>query len=353
MVSFENEKTNQEKKREELKENKTVDDVLSHNYAYANEINLVFLAMAQSAGFKADPISVMSRSVRLFEPRMYDPTQASAMVVEVMLDGKRRVFDPATLYCPFDVVPWAETDTVGLRANSLNPAVVPIPSPSSKDAVIRRKAELTLDDDGNLEGDIQVSFEGQVALSWRLEGRSQNEAQRRSSLEDWLKLALPANSDYHLTAAEGWTKSEGPFTASFHVRTSGIGNLMGQRMLLPTDYFRNSESKTVFLSSRRTYPVYFRYSAEYYDDLVIRPAEGLTIEAVPDSQAIHNGSVQFDLRVQRESTNIRVTSAFIVGGHLFPADQYPALKSFYQAVNTASDQQIVFKRAAAPIANSK
>jgi len=353
MVSFENEKTNQEKKREELKENKTVDDVLSHNYAYANEINLVFLAMAQSAGFKADPISVMSRSVRLFEPRMYDPTQASAMVVEVMLDGKRRVFDPATLYCPFDVVPWAETDTVGLRANSLNPAVVPIPSPSSKDAVIRRKAELTLDDDGNLEGDIQVSFEGQVALSWRLEGRSQNEAQRRSSLEDWLKLALPANSDYHLTAAEGWTKSEGPFTASFHVRTSGIGNLMGQRMLLPTDYFRNSESKTVFSSSRRTYPVYFRYSAEYYDDLVIRPAEGLTIEAVPDSQAIHNGSVQFDLRVQRESTNIRVTSAFIVGGHLFPADQYPALKSFYQAVNTASDQQIVFKRAAGPVANSK
>jgi hypothetical protein len=47
------------------------------------------------------------------------------------------------------------------------------------------------------------------------------------------------------------------------------------------------------------------------------------------------------------------SSAFIVGGHLFPADQYPAVKSFYQAVNTASDQQIAFKRAAAPVANSK
>jgi hypothetical protein len=353
MVSFEEEKSNQEKKREELKENKNVDDVLSRNYAYANEVNLVFLAMAQSAGFNANPISVMSRSGRLFEPRMYDPTQANAMVVEVFLDGKPRMFDPATLYCPFDLLPWSETDTMGLRASSLNPAMVPIPSPPSRDAVIRRKAELALDVDGNLEGDIRVSFEGQVALTWRLEGRNQNEAQRRSSLEDWLKAQLPANSDYHLTAAEDWTKSEGPFTASFHVRTSGIGNLMGQRLLLPTDYFRNSESNTVFSSSRRTYPIYFPYAAEYYDDLVIHPAEGLAIEAVPDSQGIHNGPAQFDLSVRRENTNIGVTLAFILDGHLFPADRYAALKSFYQAVNTASDQQIVFKRAAAPVSSSK
>ena len=62
MISFEESKTEKEIKRQDLKENKNVDDVLSRNYAYANEVNLVFLAMARAAGFRAYPINAVSRA---------------------------------------------------------------------------------------------------------------------------------------------------------------------------------------------------------------------------------------------------------------------------------------------------
>jgi len=121
MISFEAAKTDKEVKRDNLKENKNVDDVLSRGYAFSNEVNLVFVALARAAGFEAYPIWVASRRKQLFQPRMYDPSQLDAMVVEVSLDGKVKYFDPATPYCPFDVLPWAETDTVGVRADEFSP----------------------------------------------------------------------------------------------------------------------------------------------------------------------------------------------------------------------------------------
>jgi len=46
---------------------------------------------------------------QFFQLTQCDPTQFTAMVVQVMIDGKRRFFDPATLYCPFEILPRAET----------------------------------------------------------------------------------------------------------------------------------------------------------------------------------------------------------------------------------------------------
>src|SRR5262249_8370516 len=233
MISFEAARTDKEVKRDNLKENKNVDDVLSRGYAFSNEVNLVFVALARAAGFEAYPIWVASRRKQLFQPRMYDPSQLDAMVVEVSLDGKVKYFDPATPYCPFDVLPWAETDTVGVRANEFRPRVVGIPAPPSTDASVRRKAELRLDAQGNLEGDAEVTFAAQEAITWRLEARNEDETQRRKSLNDWIMASLPPNSESELTASDGWGKSEGFVTATFHVQTHGFVNLVGQRLLLP------------------------------------------------------------------------------------------------------------------------
>jgi hypothetical protein len=35
---------------------KNVEDVLKHDYAYANEVNLVLVALARAAGFDSAPI---------------------------------------------------------------------------------------------------------------------------------------------------------------------------------------------------------------------------------------------------------------------------------------------------------
>ena len=353
MLNYEEAKTEQEMKREDIKENKNVDDVLSRNYAFGNEVNLVFVALAQAAGFEAHPVQVASRGQQLFQLKMYDPSQLNAMVVEVVLDGKARYFDPATLYCPFDVLPWAETDTVGVRVDAVSPAVVQIPSRPSTDAIVRRKGELRLDAEGNLEGDVEVTFEGQEALTWRLEARNQSEAHRRESLEEWMMTSLPPNSQSKLTASEGWGKPEGSVTAAFHVQTHGFANLVGQRLLLPISYFPGTGKKGVFSGAQRTHPVYFHYSTESRDDVRFVPPDRFRIEAVPDSQSAHQGVAQLDLRVVSEGKNIRIVQAIVLNGTYFPSEEYSALRNFYQLAARVGEQQVVLRQIQGDTAKSR
>jgi hypothetical protein len=344
MISYGEAKTEQELKREDIKENKNVDEVLSRNYGFSNEVNLVFVALAREAGFQAHPVQVASRGQQLFQPKMYDPAQLNAMVVEVLLDGTVRYFDPATLYCPFDALPWPETDTVGVLVDAVSPTVVTIPARPSAEAIVRRKAELRLDAEGNLEGDIEVSFEGQEALIWRLEARNEDEAHRRKRLEDWMMTALPPNSESKLIASDGWGKPEGFVTATFHVQTHAFANLIGQRLLLPISFFPSADKNGVFSAAKRTNPIYFRYSTESRDDVRFVPPEQFRIEAVPDSQSAHHGVVQLDLRVKSEEKDIRVTRAIVLNGTYFPSEEYSALRDFYQLADRVGEQQVVLRQ---------
>jgi len=208
---------------------------------------------------------------------------------------------------------------------------------------VRRKAELRLDAQGNLEGDVEVTFAGQEALTWRLEARNEDETQRRKSLTDWIMASLPPNSESELTASDGWGKSEGFVTATFHVQTHGFVNLVGQRLLLPIGYFPSSGKNGIFSGAKRTYPIYFRYSAEDYDEVHFVVPDQFRIEAVPAGQSVHQGVAQLDLKVVADGNDVRITRAFVLNGHFFPKEQYSALRDFYQVTDGAGEQQVVLR----------
>lgn len=61
-LSYEQEKTEKERKQESLKENKKVQDVLSRGYAFSGEIDLAFIALVRAAGFQAYPVRLAARN---------------------------------------------------------------------------------------------------------------------------------------------------------------------------------------------------------------------------------------------------------------------------------------------------
>jgi Domain of Unknown Function with PDB structure (DUF3857) len=346
MVSYEESKTEKEQKREELKENKNADDVLSRNYAYGDQVNLAFMALAQAAGFKVNAVRLVSRDNHFFQQKFFDPAQLNATVVQVILDGKPRYFDPATKYCPYDLVPWAETDTIGVLADQLKPAVLQLQIRPSSEAVVRRSAELTVDDEGNVEGDVHLVFEGQEALLWRLDARNEDDAQRRESLEDWLKAILPDNSECTLTSSDGWTKSDGPVTATLHVQTHGYASQVGQRLLLRLGYFKTSENKPLFSSAHRTHPIYFRYPMQSYDIVRITPPKGFAVEATPAALSIKSGAANFDLKAEKLDRALQITRSFVLGANYFPTDKYWEMRDFFRRVAVGDEGQAALKRLA-------
>jgi hypothetical protein len=88
-LSYDPRKTDQDAKRENLKDNKNAEDVLKHGYAYPGEINLLFIALARAAGFDSVVVAAKSRDTGFFNAELPDPGQLDATIVWVRAGGKR------------------------------------------------------------------------------------------------------------------------------------------------------------------------------------------------------------------------------------------------------------------------
>ncbi len=234
-LNLERSRTEQEEKRENIEENKKVEDVLKHDYAYGNEINLAFVALARAAGFESAPIMVTARSTNFFEPRLPLSSQLNSMLVWARAGGKDYFLDPATKFCPFDLLPWEESASEGivvtnktyhfLQNTRIKPdKLLSTPRPTSDEAVIERVAALELSPDGSVSGSVAISFVGQEALSRRRSARNMDEATRKKALEEEIKEWLPPAATVELKHPVNWEESDQPLRATFEPETHGVCN---------------------------------------------------------------------------------------------------------------------------------
>ncbi len=372
-LSFESFKTQKEEKRENLKENKNAEDILKHGYASANEINFLFVAMARAAGFKSFPVLVTSRDRNFFQRNELDRQQLNSMVVWVRLGSRDVYFDPATRYCPYNLLPWNETAATGImlgneldgqggkasrkngtqpsllgpgevatQGNATSDVLVTTSYPSSADAVKQRKALLDLDAEGNLQGKVEVSFTGQEALRRRIENRDNDEAGRRKEMEDELKGWLPPSATVELKNTVNWEKSEEPLYAEFSIKVPSMGSLTGRRLILPLALFQTNK-KYPFNPATRVHPVYFHYPFQEFDDVTIQPAAGYRVESLPAPRNNPTSFGRYELSVEDQAGKVHLKRRFIMDGFLFPVKDYPYLRAFYEAVRAGDGQQAVLK----------
>jgi hypothetical protein len=349
-LTYEPEKSRKEQKQQGLKENKNVEDVLNRGYAYGSEINLVFIALARAAGFRAYPVRVTARDRSFFTQERLDPNQLNALVVKVIVGSSSRFFDPATRYCPYGLLPWEETHAGGILIDTLNGQIGNTPDPESKDAVTRRHAELKLDAEGNLEGDVSIVYEGQEALTRRLNAIDQDEAQRRKNLEETVQKSLPQGAVVKLLSSDAWTTSEAPLKTQFHLQVPHYATQAGQRLVLPLAVF-HSNAQNPFASANRIHAVYFEFPAEVYDEVKIDLPAGVEIESVPHNQKIEAGTAHYELMLAREANSLGVNRQFKIASYFVPVDRYPALRRFYENVHANDDQQAVLKPAQSAVKN--
>lgn len=348
-LAFEPEKTKKERKQDSLKENKSSQDVLNRGYAFGSEINLAFIALVRAAGFQAYPVRLAARNKAFFVQERLDAYQLNSLVAEVLVGDAQlpgittsKFFDPATMFCPYGLLPWEETDAGGIRVDARNAALESTSVANSKDAVVRRNAEFTLDPEGNLSGKLAVVYTGQEALRRRLKAIDQDEAERRKEMEDDVQRLLPLGGTAKLLSAEGWTTTETPLKAQFEIQVANYGSKAGQRLLLPVGVFHLS-GQLPLASTRRTHPVYLDYPWESYEDIKVALPPGMHIESLPATTTIERGPTIYESSSARQGNMVELKRSMKMAAYYVPADRYSALRQFYEQVRSGDEQQAVLK----------
>jgi len=341
-LSYEPLKTDKESKRENIKDNKNAEDVLRHGYAFVNEINYLFAAMVRAAGFQAYVVKVVERDKHIFDQIVLDPSQFNAMVINVHIGDTDRFFDPATMFCPFELVPWAESGVKGLRLAPLS-GLVSVPGYHSPTAVTHRTATLKIAPDGTLKGTFHVSFSGQEALTRRLAEYDDDDVGRRKSLESELKGWLPENAQIEITSSNGWDTSQGNLEVDGEVSVADFATVAGRRLLVPVSVFHHTKENP-FKPQSRSYPIYFSYSYRAEDDIKLIVPEGLGVESLPTERIQTMGSSRFQFSAKQTLAGMDLKRSLDLDGFIYDKSNYGAVKHFFEVVLGADSEQAVLQR---------
>lgn len=341
-LSYERERTKEEMKKENLKENQNVADVLARGYGTRTDITRLFVALARAAGFKTSVIEDSNRQQRIFQKNLFSASQLDSELAVVNLNGKDIYLDPGTKFCPYGLVRWIRTSTNALKLDKKGGTFIEVPPAPYDKAVLNRVADLTLSPDGSAQGTVQVQFTEGEALEHRLDALDSDEAGRKKSLEDEIEASLPSGSSAKLISSENWDDNSKPLIANFHVEVPAYASLAGKRLLMPAFLFQTKQMDA-FKHADRKYPVYFAYAFEEADRVSVKLPAGYSVEDVPPKQIASLSYAGYQNLVQFDGTQLVSQRLLQVNGIYFALDHYSAVKDFFNKVQAGDEEQTILR----------
>lgn len=342
-LSYESDKTAKEQARFTPKENHNVEDVLKNGYGYRREITRLFVALARAAGVEASVVRVSQRDAQIFSKAMFDSRQLDSEVAVALGNGKNIVLDPATPYCPFGLLSWENTGVEALRLDKNGGTFFRTPQPLSTEAITRRMADLRMDEDGALTGRVTVEYDGQEALSKRLNAMETDDVEQKKDYEETIEGRLPGGSKAKLVKIENATDGSKPLHLEFDVTIPPVTSTVGARTLLPMLVFESRNSNP-FEFAKRLRPVYFRYPFQEIESVRITLPDGMKVESLPKGTVMQQDFGFYDTKWESSGKVVSVIRRRAIGGFLFHPANYAALRDFYSSVNNNDRENLVLRQ---------
>jgi len=339
-TDFARTKTEAERKVLRLKhELKKVQDVWKEKSGTGDDLAALYLALARSAGLRADGLKVVDRSKRVFDPNYLSLDQLDDLLVVLHLEGHDLYLDPGQKLCPFGQLHWKHSLAGGIMQNAKAPIYTP---PNlTKDAITAHAADLTLDPTGEMNGTVKVVMNGPMALHWRQLNLTTDAGEVEKQLIVRLRDSLPQGVSAEIEKIQGLDTSVGYLSAT--VKVSGtIGSKTRKRILVPAFFFSTGPQARFVSGEKREMPIDLHYTEQIIDDVIYHLPAGYTVESAPQpAQLPWPDHAALVIKTQPGPGNIDIKHIYARAFVLLEPKEYPALRDYYQKIATSDAQQVV------------
>ena len=333
--------------RAAMKQNKTPADTIRQGAGTGYDIDMLFAALAQAAGFDARWAMLSDRSEWFLQPNTADTYFLNTYEVAILMNGQWKFFDPASTYIPFGMLRWQEEGVLALVSDPKDPPMLRTPVSTSDKSKSRRKGTFTLSGDGSLEGDVQLEYTGHSATDRRRSYQAENNDERDETVRTMVKEQF-ANAEVTAIRIDGLANPDKPFGIGYHVKIDGYAQRTGKRLLVPTSYFQINRS-AMFTAGERRNPVYFPYPWSEDDEVSIQVPAGFALDNAqsPKSANIGNAGrykVQASFNTAERKLVYTRDFAFAESTLLFPQDKYAAVKQAFDYFHNEDGHVITLKQ---------
>ena len=347
-TDFSRMKGESELKQLKLKEARRAENTLKQKSGDSEDIALLYLAMARSAGLAAYAVKIVSRNRGVFDVSYMGLDQLSDTLVLLVIDGKPVLVDPGEKMCPFGTVSWQHSSSRGLRQSAEGPGYLDTPAQGYAANSTKCTGIINLDTHGKISGTLRITMTGQEPLMWRQRALDVDEAGLKKQFDKSLEEIAPDGVQAHIDHFLGLDAPDSDLTAVVNV-SGALGISTSKRLLLPGTFFE-SRQKTSFVSAeKRLAPVDMRYAERVDEEITYRLPEGLMVEGTPkDTQVPWLGHAVYGLKTTMQPRSVTVDRQIVREFTEAKPEEYEDLRGFYQKVAAADRQQLVLTTSALP-----
>jgi hypothetical protein len=330
---------------------KRAEDTWSQKSGSSDDIALLYLAMLRAAGLTAYGMRVVDRNQGIFTPGYLDFNQLDDDIVILSIDGKEIPLDPGQKMCPFQILHWRHSGATGVRQSPSGQAISTSPLQDYTSNVLFRDGDVTLDDHGAVTASFRIIMAGQEALHWRQTALENDVNEVKKRFDEWLQSLVPAGVEAHVDHFLGLDDPDVNLMAM--VKAHGtLGSSTPKRLLLPGFFFETRGSHPFVEQEKRQEPVDMHYGSQVTDQIVYHLPPGFTVEGAPqDTKIPWEGHAVLVAKSKTEPGQITIVRQLSRAFTLAKSSEYQDLRSFYQKVAAADQQQLVLTRAPAAKGN--
>lgn len=339
-LSFEREMDEDELKHQGIHKLTSVKDVWNAGYGDRWQLNSLFLALAKASGAEGYPVMVSKRDRHIFRQSLQNPHDVDGYVVELTLAGKPLFLDPGCQFAPYGQLPWYETGVEGRRLDRNGGTWERTTIFDSKSSGVVRSAKLKLNAHGSLEGDVTVTYSGEMALVRRTSERDEDAAARKKSLEHQMESDIPSGAEVSLTNEPEWNKSSPDLVAQYHIRIPGWAAAAGQRVLFPVSLFGGGE-KTLFTHGNRVHPLYFSYPFFEKDDVEVTLAPQWKMASVPTIAPIEQKAFSYSMSGEEADGVLHLKRSLRFDFIVVAVAAYGTIQDWFDGIRNGDEQQAV------------
>jgi hypothetical protein len=337
--------------RAKLKENKSPADTLKRGIGTGGDIDLLFAALANAAGFDARIALSPDRGDKFFDKTLPNSYFIRPQNIAVNVGGTWKFFNPGYDYIQLGMLRWQEEGQPALITDPKNPVWVSTPMSSHENSLVKRTAKLKLAEDGTLEGNVRVEFTGHFAIERKHELDEESETQREATLKEEIKNQMSA-VDVTNIKIENVTDHVKPLVFSYRVRFPGYATRTGKRLFLQPAFFQHG-LKPLFATASRKYPVYFHYPWSEKDEVEVELPKGYALDNADAPVPFASGEISAykpSLAASADGSLLVYKRSFFFGAGgslLYPVESYTAVKGYFDAVHKQDSHSIALKQTAA------
>ena len=327
-------------------------EVFQMQYGDCKDKTTLLISMLDLVGIKAYPVLVSVAPHERIDTTLPSLSQFNHMIAAIPTSPNTYIWlDPTSATCSYGDLPYNTQGRTGFLISDTHGKFVEIPVYPSESNRLVSTTELTLDNDGSVQGTLYIQTGGQYNLNTRWAYQQIHPNVLKATLATELSQQFPG-IQVAWSDMSDLSDLKVPVTINLGFHVENYGTWVGNDMLLPLPIDEFADYAETFANEQRTYSLDLGYPMQIEKTIRIQIPDGW---AATLSKDIHYAVEHAELTRQYRQVGNVITYRlmFTLKNRILPAAAYSAARSLFTALanedgsrvllNTGGDNQMSLK----------